>query len=237
VVGEWWEREFKHQDTRITKGRRCGTSNIQHRTPNVQRGKGSTIRSRVNILILLLAVMGGCSRQGEETMPARTDAVSGGVSKIVVTVEKEGVSHHLFSRKNAPGQKKNDRLEFLGGHIENETPAAAAARELAEEEKTGSLAAKLAGKQAARQVNVDGQPHHIFKLSISYEEYLCLIPDPRESLGFAHFPIRSHQLQPVTKGHDLTAFFIGDHVHIGMERLFMLSNKLACPMSVDVQLY
>ena len=114
---------------------------------------------------------------------------SGGVAKVIVRVEKGEACYYLFSRKNAPGHDKHNHLEFLGGHLENESPIEAVVRELKEEEKTGLLAARLSGQQPAEQVKIDGVDHHIFRVTISHDEYLSLRHDPHESLGFELVPV------------------------------------------------
>ena len=114
---------------------------------------------------------------------------SSGVAKVIVKVERGDTCCCLLARKNAPGHHKHNRLEFLGGHIENESPVEAIVRELKEEEKTGLLSAKLTGQQPAAQVEVDGQNHYIFQITISQDEYLSLEHDPSESLGFELVPI------------------------------------------------
>ncbi len=108
------------------------------------------------------------------------------VAKARIVVVQNGVRFALLSRKNAPGKRKHNGLEMLGGHLdENESPIEALLRELREEERTGELARIAeAGAPGFDTRIVDQAPHHLFELTITHEQYLSLEADSGESLGF-----------------------------------------------------
>lgn len=113
------------------------------------------------------------------------------VAKVLITVTNGASRFLLLSRKRAEGQRKHGRLELLGGHIgRREGPFDGLVRELAEEEGTGVLAEHARSiEPRPREVPLRDAVYHTFQLTISFEDYLTLTPDPRESLGFLLVPI------------------------------------------------
>jgi len=109
------------------------------------------------------------------------------VAKIFVKVRIHGETYYLFSRKNAPGHKKHDHLELLGGKIkETEDVLDGAIRELREEETTHSL--RLSRENLKHEVKIDKEKHYIYEISIPGEEYLKLKRNCKESLSFETVP-------------------------------------------------
>jgi hypothetical protein len=108
------------------------------------------------------------------------------VAKVRISVIRGGERHYLLSIKRAEGKAKHGRLEFLGGHIDNaEDPLEGLIRELAEEEKTGTLAKRArAVAPDPKSMDVAGAHQYLFELEIDEAEYAHLVPDPEESLGF-----------------------------------------------------
>lgn len=108
------------------------------------------------------------------------------VAKICVRVTGDGDDRCLMARKRSRDKDKHDHLEFLGGHLdEGDTPFEAIARELAEEESTGKLAAALPDNLAPlADAEAGGAHHYLFHLEIDAELAASLEADPEESLGF-----------------------------------------------------
>jgi hypothetical protein len=107
------------------------------------------------------------------------------VAKVIVAIRIGSKLHLLFSRKrvfNRP--ESHDRLELLGGHLDNDDPLQGAIRELREEELSGLLGGKLQDKHLIERIMVDGIEHHIYSMEISCEEHKQLRHNARESLGF-----------------------------------------------------
>ena len=105
-------------------------------------------------------------------------------ARIIVTVG--GERWYLFSRKRSDSTGKHDKLEMLGGHLDDdESPTEALARELREEEATGTLA-DLAAQEPPPYVEREagGATHYLFALEISEPDYTRLEADPSESLGY-----------------------------------------------------
>lgn len=105
------------------------------------------------------------------------------VSKILLQVGDK----YVFSKKREPwSSSKDHKLELIGGAIEyNETPFSGLIRELKEEEVSGILSEK------AKRLNpipiklyVGNEPHFIYKITISNDEYNKMLHNVSESYGF-----------------------------------------------------
>ncbi len=96
---------------------------------------------------------------------------------------------YLFSRKRAPGRKKDRRLEMLGGALEaGEEPLAALIREAREEELSGLLAEELERVRPSYEpITLERgavtEPQYIFRLDIAEELADKLEADSEESYG------------------------------------------------------
>jgi 8-oxo-dGTP pyrophosphatase MutT (NUDIX family) len=107
------------------------------------------------------------------------------VSKVLIRCGE----NYLFSRKRAPGQKKDKHLEMLGGKLEkNEDPLDALIRETREEEASGLLADFLAREKPSYEevrvdLNVMDEPQYIFRIEMDPELVEQLKADPEESHG------------------------------------------------------
>jgi hypothetical protein len=92
---------------------------------------------------------------------------------------------YLLSRKRASGSRKDDLLEFFGGHLqENETPWEGLMRELHEEDTSGTLAAltrKAAPAPIAR--NIGTAPHYLFTVTVAADDVQSVTPATDESYG------------------------------------------------------
>jgi hypothetical protein len=111
------------------------------------------------------------------------------VAKVVIHLEGFGSPCLLFSRKKAKGTPKHGRLELLGGGTEGGDPFAALLRELEEEEKSGVLAQRAAATHPApRLISVQGDPHYIFEITLSLDDYVEVRHAKDESLGFKAVP-------------------------------------------------
>jgi hypothetical protein len=107
------------------------------------------------------------------------------VAKVLVSIRIGSELHLLFSRKRVINRpESHDRLEFPGGHLENDDPLQGAIRELIEEDLSGLLGGKLQDKHLIEKIMVDGIEHHIYSMEISNEERKQLRHNARESLGF-----------------------------------------------------
>jgi len=107
------------------------------------------------------------------------------VSKVLIRTGE----HYLFSRKRAPGQKKDRHLEMLGGKLEkNEDPLDALIRETREEEASGLLADFLERERPGYEevrvdLNVMDEPQYIFRIEMEPALADQLKADPDESHG------------------------------------------------------
>lgn len=116
---------------------------------------------------------------------------AGGVAKTFVKTQLNGVVHYVFSIKNAPGKRKHNHLELLGGKIKpGEHPLQALIRELEEEEANGILADRIRAQEPEHQntIQIGKRPYYIFDVSISFDDYLNIRHSPKESLGFKLVP-------------------------------------------------
>ncbi len=122
-------------------------------------------------------------------MGEKTDAVA----KVRILVLQGGEPCYLLSKKCKKGHADHKKLEMLGGHLDDgEAPPEALVRELKEEESTGALA-KLAKKRnpSFGTMTVDGAEHHLFELTIFWDEFSRLEADEKESLGFELVPVEA----------------------------------------------
>ena len=106
--------------------------------------------------------------------------------------------YYLFSLKREPNRPESDhRLELLGGKQESgETPFQALIREVREEEASGILAQQASDENPpARVVDVSGEAHHIYRISLRKNDWHRLVASPRESYGFHLVP--KVQLEPI----------------------------------------
>ncbi|MBC8368077.1 NUDIX domain-containing protein [bacterium] len=107
------------------------------------------------------------------------------VSKVLIRTGE----HYLFSRKRAPGRKKDRHLEMLGGKLEkNEDPLDALIRETREEEASGLLADFLERERPGYEevrvdLNVMDEPQYIFRIEMDPALADQLKADPEESHG------------------------------------------------------
>lgn len=111
------------------------------------------------------------------------------VAKIFLRLD----DHYVFSKKRAswlPEDAAARRLELIGGTVvDAETPFEALIRELGEEETSGTLAEKARTlRPTPRQIVVYGEPHYIYRMTISDDEFQRMIHDPEESYGFDLVP-------------------------------------------------
>jgi N-acetylglutamate synthase-like GNAT family acetyltransferase len=95
--------------------------------------------------------------------------------------------HYLFSEKRAPqSPEKDHRLELIGGAMESgETPFQGLLRELQEEEPSGTLSKKANTLNSTpREIVVGIEPHFIYQMTITDDEYKRITHDAHESYGF-----------------------------------------------------
>ena len=93
---------------------------------------------------------------------------------------------YLMVRKRAPGTEKDNRLEHLGGHIEEgESPLEGMLRELREEETTGLLASEMQRQHPSPlRFPLEGaEDQLIFELRIDSALARRLRADEAESYG------------------------------------------------------
>ena len=105
------------------------------------------------------------------------------VSKILLQVG----DNYVFSKKRAPWSRKKDhKLELIGGALEyNESPFSALIRELKEEELSGILSEKaISLNPIPIEIYVGKEPHFIYRITISKDEYNKLIYNHDESYGY-----------------------------------------------------
>jgi hypothetical protein len=112
-----------------------------------------------------------------------------GLPKRVAKIFLHLDDHYVFSQKRAPWLPEDAatrRLELIGGTIVgDETPFEALLRELQEEETSGMLAEKARTlRPTPQQIVVYGEPHYIYRMTISGDEFERMIHDPEESYGF-----------------------------------------------------
>ena len=109
------------------------------------------------------------------------------IAKLFLRVENMLV----FSRKREPSAPQKDgRLELIGGAIETgENPFEGLLREL-EEEETSGLLRRRAGqiRPVPRTFTVNGEPHYLYSIAITADEYQTLRHSPSESYGFERLP-------------------------------------------------
>ena len=112
------------------------------------------------------------------------------VAKVIVRAG----DHYLFSRKRAPGKRKDGLLELIGGGLrDGEAPFAGLLREAGEEEVSGTLAGSIAAAQpGCREFDLewkgDVDPHSIYEIDVPESEAALYEHDPRESRGFERVP-------------------------------------------------
>lgn len=105
------------------------------------------------------------------------------VSKLLLQVG----DNYLFSKKRAPwSSKKDNKLELIGGALEyNESPLSALIRELKEEEQSGILSKKVMTlNPIPSEIYVGNEPHFIYQITISNDEYSKTIYCHDESYGY-----------------------------------------------------
>ena len=105
-----------------------------------------------------------------------------GVAKVLITVTG-GDDQCLFSRKRADGSRRDNKLELLGGHIDDgEKPIQALLRELGEEEKSGTLKKLMAQADSSfEELWIGGADHYLFRINITEVDFAQVEADPRES--------------------------------------------------------
>ena len=109
-------------------------------------------------------------------------------------------------RVNNHDDDRNNKLEFLGGHIDATDPTVfdGLLRELCEEETSHTLSRLVReATPQARRINVSGTPHHIYEITIR-EELEPQLTHGNESWGFesiaeTDLPSRSSELTPQTR--------------------------------------
>ena len=116
-----------------------------------------------------------------------------GLPKRVAKVFLRLDDHYVFSQKRAPWLPEDAaarQLELIGGTVVGgETPFEALIRELGEEETSGTLAEKArALRPAPQQIVVYGEPHYIYRMQITGDEFERLVHDSEESYGFDLVP-------------------------------------------------
>ena len=111
------------------------------------------------------------------------------VSKIIVRIDGFAEPTQLMSIKKAKGTEKHKKLEILGGGTDGDDAFEGLVRELEEEEKTGRLAEIVREqKPEPRSFSIDQSPHHMYEVTISFEDYLTLRHHKAESFGFKVVP-------------------------------------------------
>lgn len=111
------------------------------------------------------------------------------VSKIIVRIEGFAEPTQLMSIKKAKGTPKHKKLEILGGGTDGDNAFEGLVRELEEEEKTGRLAEIVREQKPEPQsFSIDRTPHHLYEVTIAYEDYLTLRHHKDESFGFKVVP-------------------------------------------------
>jgi hypothetical protein len=122
------------------------------------------------------------------------------VSKIIVRVDGFAEPTQLMSVKKAKGTPKHKKLEILGGGTDGQDAFEALVRELEEEEKTGRLAEIVrALHPEPRSFTIADAPHHMYEVTIAFEDYLTIRADKAESFGFVVIP-ESKLREPAFQG-------------------------------------
>lgn len=105
-----------------------------------------------------------------------------GVAKLFIRAN----AYYVFSKKRKPSSKSDHHLELMGGHIEDgESPLKALIREVKEEELSSVIATKTKRQRPkGKRVDVDGENHFIFKISVDGDDFNNMRPDGKESYGF-----------------------------------------------------
>ncbi len=111
------------------------------------------------------------------------------VSKIIVRIDGFAEPTQLMSVKRARSASKNKKLELLGGGTDGDGAFDGLVRELEEEEETGRLA-EIVRKRAPTPCTffVYGSPHHVFEVTIDFDDYVTLRHSKDESFGFKAVP-------------------------------------------------
>lgn len=102
---------------------------------------------------------------------------------------------YVFSYKRAPGKSKDNRLELLGGHVEQgEEPFEALLREAEEEEITGRLYREVYEQRPVYEEVIlrhegSAEMQCIFRIEIGTDTVAKLVVDPEESYGLELIPV------------------------------------------------
>jgi len=111
------------------------------------------------------------------------------VSKIIVRIDGFAEPTQLMSIKKAKGTPKHKKLEILGGGTDGQDAFEGLVRELEEEEKTGRLAEIVREQHPEpRSFSIAESPHHLYEITIDFEDYLGLRHHKAESFGFKVVP-------------------------------------------------
>ena len=111
------------------------------------------------------------------------------VSKIIVRIDGFTEPTQLMSIKKAKDTPKHKKLEILGGGTDGQNAFEGLVRELEEEERTGRLAEIVRDKKPTpRSFSIDNAPHHLYEVTIDFEDYLALRHHKAESFGFRAIP-------------------------------------------------
>jgi len=111
------------------------------------------------------------------------------VSKIIVRIDGFAEPVQLMSIKKAKGTPKHKKLEILGGGTDGQDAFEGLVRELEEEEKTGRLAEIVRELHPEpKSFAIAESPHHMYEVTIPFEDYLTLRPHKAESFGFKVIP-------------------------------------------------
>ncbi len=112
-----------------------------------------------------------------------------GVAKVFVSAGP----FYVMSRKRAPGKKKDNKLELIGGNMElGETSLQALIREAEEEETSGLLASVLKRiHPKSQRIEVGGrggEEHYIFRITVPEIEARRFSANSVESYGLQFVP-------------------------------------------------
>lgn len=111
------------------------------------------------------------------------------ISKIIVRIDGFAEPTQLMSVKKAKDTPKHKKLEILGGGTDGQDRFEGLVRELEEEEKTGRLAELVREKHPEpRSFSIADAPHHVYEVTIDYEDYIALRHHKSESFGFKVVP-------------------------------------------------
>ncbi len=111
------------------------------------------------------------------------------VSKIIIRIDGFAEPTQLLSVKKAKGTPKHKKLEMLGGATDGQSAFEGLVRELEEEEKTGRLAEIVREQNPEpRAFAIGNEPHFLYEVTITFDDYVTLRAAKSESFGFRAVP-------------------------------------------------